>query len=51
MVKWLVGHAEFLAFGLNTLMTSVFLFSQDYPRALYWFGATCIVSGVILMRS
>lgn len=51
MTTYLLAHAEFLALGLNTCMTMAFLWQQDLPKSLYWGGATCVVLGVILMRT
>jgi len=51
MITYAASHAEFIALYLNALMTLAFIWQRDLPKVLYWGGATCVVLGVILMRS
>lgn len=51
MITYLLSNAEFIALALNTLMTLAFLWQRDLAKCLYWGGATCVVLGVILMRT
>ena len=51
MILYVLARAEYIALVLNVLMTLAFLGQRDFAKALYWFGATCVVLGVITMRS
>ena len=50
-MTYLLQHAEFIALGLNLLMTIVFAIQRDYAKTLYWAGCCLVVLGVLTMRT
>ena len=50
-MKNILANAELLALGLNITMTVAFLAQKDWPKVVYWLGATLVVAGVLSMRS
>ena len=49
MVDSILAHAEYLALGVNVLLTAAFIVRGDWAHATYWFGTIILVIGVIMI--